>query len=87
LDPEVDLLLTDRAMPDLFADQPVARLKEQKPSRKVIFMSGNRTRSLELGVSLEEGLNFVQKPFDFGNARLRGSVRNGECQLFKGWQY
>jgi two-component system, cell cycle sensor histidine kinase and response regulator CckA len=77
--PEVDLLLTDCVMPDLFGDQLAARLKEQKPSLKVIFMSGNSIGSLELGVPLEEGLNFVQKPFDYETlvSAVRSAMANG----------
>jgi two-component system cell cycle sensor histidine kinase/response regulator CckA len=60
----VDLLLTDCVMPDLFGDQLAARLKEQKPSLKVIFMSGNPIGSLEFGFPLELDVNFVQKPFE-----------------------
>jgi two-component system cell cycle sensor histidine kinase/response regulator CckA len=60
----VDLLLTDCVMPDLFGDQLAARLKEQKPSLKAIFMSGNSIGSLEFGFPLELDVNFVQKPFE-----------------------
>jgi two-component system, cell cycle sensor histidine kinase and response regulator CckA len=71
---DIDLLLTDCVMPDLFGDQLAARLREQKPGLCVIFMSGNSMNSLELGEPLEEGVNFIQKPFDFGT--LISVVRN-----------
>jgi two-component system cell cycle sensor histidine kinase/response regulator CckA len=61
---EVDVLLTDCVMPDLFGDQLAARLLEQKPSLKVLFMSGNPAGSLELSVPMEENVNFIQKPFE-----------------------
>jgi two-component system, cell cycle sensor histidine kinase and response regulator CckA len=63
--PEIDLLLTDCVMPDSFGDQLAAELRRRKPSLRVIFMSGNSIGSLELSCGLEEGVNFVQKPFDF----------------------
>jgi two-component system, cell cycle sensor histidine kinase and response regulator CckA len=64
---DIDLLLTDCVMPDLFGDQLAARLKDQKPLLKTIFMSGNPIGSLELGFPLELDGNFIQKPFDFQN--------------------
>jgi two-component system, cell cycle sensor histidine kinase and response regulator CckA len=82
-DTSIDLLLTDCVMPDLFGDQLASRLWEQKPELKVIFMSGNPIGSLELGVRLEENVNFVQKPFDFQTlvgavqAAVSGNAVNG----------
>jgi two-component system, cell cycle sensor histidine kinase and response regulator CckA len=62
--PEVDVLLTDCVMPDLFGDQLAARLMERKSQLKVLFMSGNAASSLELSVPIQEGVNFIQKPFE-----------------------
>jgi two-component system cell cycle sensor histidine kinase/response regulator CckA len=61
--PDVELLITDWAMHDLFGDQVASRLLEQKPSLKVLYMSGNPMDSVESGVVLEEGVNFIHKPF------------------------
>ena len=61
--PEVKVLLTDCAMPDLFGDQLALRLLERDPSLKVLFMSGNSVESLETNVALVSGVNFIQKPF------------------------
>jgi two-component system, cell cycle sensor histidine kinase and response regulator CckA len=62
---DIDLVLTDWVMPDLFGDQLVARFLEDKPGLKVLFMSGNPIASLETQFKLEEGVNFLQKPFIF----------------------
>jgi two-component system, cell cycle sensor histidine kinase and response regulator CckA len=85
-DNDIDLLLTDCVMPDLFGDELAARLLKRKPSLKVIFMSANPIGSLELSVSLEDNVNFLQKPFNsemllsvVGNAlglRSSGQVQN-----------
>ena len=61
----VDLLLTDMVMPEGVTGKQLAdKLKNQKPSLKVIYTSGY---SLELmGEDMEpltEGLNFLQKPY------------------------
>ena len=66
-----DLLLTDMVMPGLFGDQLAVRLLELKSGLPIIFLSGNPPASLEPGVVLEEGKNFLRKPFsiaDLNNA-------------------
>ncbi len=60
----IDLLLTDTVLPDGVDGNALAReMQKQKPPLKVIFTSGY---SLELGgeeSGLQEGVNFLQKPF------------------------
>ena len=60
---EIDLLLTDWAMPDMSGDELAAQLLERKGSLRVVFMSGNAVSSLAGVVALEPGINFIQKPF------------------------
>ena len=50
-------------MPDLFGDQLALRLVEINPGLKVVMMSGNAPDSLETGIPIEEGKNFLRKPF------------------------
>lgn len=57
------LLLTDVVMPGLFGDQLALRLAEIKPALRVILMSGNSPDSLEGGIAIEDGVNFLRKPF------------------------
>lgn len=61
----VQLVITDWVMPDLFGDQLVTRLLEEKPLLKVIFISGNPIHSVDAPILLKEGVNFLQKPFPF----------------------
>ena len=59
----IQLLLTDIVMPDLFEDQLALRLLETKPELKVVMMSGNSPESLETELGIQEGRNFLRKPF------------------------
>jgi len=61
--PNVDLLLTDCAMPGLFGEQLALRLLERNSTLKVLFMSGNTPESLDSSIPLRAGVNFIQKPF------------------------
>ena len=60
---DIDTVLTDCAMPDLSGQTLAARLLERKPTLRVLFMSGNEVDSIESGIPLEPGVNFIQKPF------------------------
>jgi two-component system, cell cycle sensor histidine kinase and response regulator CckA len=71
---EIDLLLTDWAMPDLSGDELAAQLLERNPSLPVIFMSGNSMTAIRSTVPLEAGVNFIPKPF--GREDLVSAVSN-----------
>ena len=60
---EIDILLTDWAMPDMTGGELAARLRERKPTLRVLFMSGNAELPVQPGSTLEAGVNFIQKPF------------------------
>lgn len=60
---EIDVLVTDVVMPGLRGDQLALELLEQKPDLKVVFISGNPVEMLHSAVPLEEGNNFLSKPF------------------------
>lgn len=60
---EIDLLITDVVMPGLSGDQLALRLLEERPEIKVIFISGNPKETIRSAVPLEEGVNFLSKPF------------------------
>lgn len=64
------LLLTDMVMPGLFGDQLATRLLEIRPGLKVIFISGNAPDALEAGFALEEGRNFLRKPYALEDLKL-----------------
>jgi two-component system, cell cycle sensor histidine kinase and response regulator CckA len=60
---EIDMLLTDLAMPDLRGDKLAEKLLNEKPDLRVFFMSGSPLRSGEISFALNEGQNFLHKPF------------------------
>jgi len=72
--PPIDLLLTDMVMPDGMSGRQLAeRLKADNPSLKVLYTSGYSTDLLGKDLGLEEGLNFLQKPYP--PARLVETVK------------
>ena len=61
---EIDLVLTDMVMPDGVSGGELGkRLCEQKPSLKIIYSSGYSPELLDSGAALEEGINFLSKPY------------------------
>ena len=72
--PHVDLLLTDMVMPDGMSGRQLAeRLKADNPEIKVLYTSGYSTELLGKDLALEEGTNFLQKPYP--PAKLIQTVR------------
>jgi two-component system, cell cycle sensor histidine kinase and response regulator CckA len=61
--PEIDLLITDIVMPGQSGDQLAAKLLETKPNLPVLFISGNAAAHIQSRIVLEEGRNFLRKPF------------------------
>jgi PAS domain S-box-containing protein len=61
---KIDLLLTDMILPDGMAGPELAEiLQTSKPGLKVIYTSGYDTQKLAKDLALQDGLNFIQKPF------------------------
>ncbi len=61
---EVDLLLTDMVMPGGVSGRGLARLLQaEKPELKVIYTSGYSLELSDADGVLEEGLNFLPKPY------------------------
>lgn len=61
--PEIDMVVTDIVMPGLSGDQLVEKLLEIKPGLPVLFISGNASTHIESRIPLQEGVNFLRKPF------------------------
>lgn len=62
---EIDLLLTDMVMPDGVSGRELAtRLQTEKPELKVLFSSGYSTDLVGQGSILEDGHNFLPKPYN-----------------------
>jgi signal transduction histidine kinase/FixJ family two-component response regulator len=71
---EIDLLLTDMVMPGGMTGKDLAaRLLNEKPKLKVIYTSGYSVNVVGKDFPLEEGVNFLAKPF--GAHKLAQTVR------------
>jgi PAS domain S-box-containing protein len=60
---DIQLLLTDIVMPQMNGPELYERLVVQSPALKVLFMSGYANNISVHNGSLEEGANFISKPF------------------------
>ena len=71
----VDLLLTDMVMPDGISGRQLAdQLKIENPQIKVIYTTGYSPDLMGKDVNLQEGVNFLQKPYP--PQKLVETVRN-----------
>jgi two-component system cell cycle sensor histidine kinase/response regulator CckA len=61
--PSIDLLLTDVVMPGESGPELVEQLRLQRPSLKVIYMSGYTDEAVIHHGVLEPGILFLHKPF------------------------
>jgi signal transduction histidine kinase/ActR/RegA family two-component response regulator len=68
-----DLVITDVVMPQMSGKQLYEELKKRVPSAKVLFISGYTDDALAHHGVLDEGLEFLEKPFS--PARLAQKVR------------
>lgn len=60
----IDLLLTDIVLPGGSTGLELAdQLRQRQPDLKVIFSTGYSSEAVAGGQTLEEGVNFIQKPF------------------------
>jgi PAS domain S-box-containing protein len=70
---DIELLLTDVVMPDMNGRELFANIKSQSPYTKVIYASGYTDDVIAHHGVLDEGIDFLQKPFSVSN--LIGKVR------------
>lgn len=59
----IDLIVTDVVMPEMNGKEMVERMRAVSPEAKALFMSGYTAKSV-LREVVEEGVHFIQKPFD-----------------------
>ena len=63
----IHLILTDVVMPGMSGPNLVKRLKEIHLEMRVLYMSGYTDNAILHHGVLEEGTNFIQKPFTLEN--------------------
>ena len=66
----IHLLLTDIVLPELNGPDLVARLEQQRPDMRVVYMSGYADSRL-LGRGLAEQAGILRKPFDPDQLRTK----------------
>jgi CheY-like chemotaxis protein len=69
----IDLLMTDVIMPRLGGRELAQELRRRLPGLKVLFTSGYTAETIAHEGILEEGINFLEKPF--GQKELADRVR------------
>ncbi len=75
----VDLLLTDVVMPGMSGRNLYEKIAEKQPGIKVLYMSGYTDNEIARSGVLEEGVDFIQKPFsvDSLNSKVRKVLDRG----------
>jgi PAS domain S-box-containing protein len=68
---DLDLLITDVVMPEMNGRELVERLRAVRPDLKCLFMSGYTADVIARQGVLDEGVNFIQKPFAKDNFAVR----------------
>jgi len=59
----IDLVVTDVVMPRMNGSELAGRLLLERPGLRVLFVSGYPSEALDLRGSLEQGTEYLQKPF------------------------
>ena len=67
----IDVILTDVIMPVMSGKEMADTIAELRPGIKVIFMSGYTSDIIAQRGVLEEGMHFIQKPFDLRALNLK----------------
>lgn len=68
---DIPLVITDVVMPEMNGRELVDQLKRIKPEIKHLFMSGYTANIIAHQGVLDEGVNFIQKPFTLRNMAIK----------------
>jgi DNA-binding NtrC family response regulator len=68
---EIHLLMTDVVMPGMSGRDLQKRLSNLRPDIKYLFMSGYTANVIAHRGILDEGVNFIQKPFSMNDLALK----------------
>ncbi len=68
---EISLLITDVVMPEMNGREMAEQLRTLYPNLKCLFMSGYTANVIAHRGILEEGLNFIQKPFSIKDLAIK----------------
>lgn len=63
-EPQIDLLVTDVIMPGLSGKEVAQNIKRHHPNMPVLFISGYTADTISQEGIMEEGIHFLQKPFN-----------------------
>ncbi len=76
----IHLLVTDVVMPDMNGRDLVTKLRSINPLLKCLFMSGYTADVIAPNGVLDEGVNFIQKPFSLSDLanKVRKALDGGE---------
>lgn len=74
---EIKLLITDIIMPDMNGTELAERLHTLCPGLKIMFMSGYTAKAFAFPGMLDEGVNFIQKPFMINDLAVKVSKSLG----------
>jgi len=61
---QIDIILTDVVMPGMSGKEMLDRIAAIRPGTKALFMSGYTADLVAKRGVIEEGMHFIQKPFD-----------------------
>ena len=68
---EIHLLITDVVMPEMNGRDLAERLQSLYPGMKILFMSGYTADVIAHRGVLDEGVNFIQKPFSMKDLAVK----------------
>jgi len=63
----IDLVVTDVVLPTMNGVELSSLLQKDNPTLKVLFMSAHAPENISLGKQFEEGVDFIQKPFNIND--------------------